>query len=80
MSRQLTIRGVPDDVADRLERLSRVRGRSINATVNEILQESLGENPRRRRLQRYVTWSEDEAAAIDAAIAAQRTIDDDLWG
>ena len=79
MSRQLTIRGVPDDVAERLERLSRARGRSVNATVNDILQESLGEDPRRRRLARYVTWSADEAAAIDAAVAGQRTVDDELW-
>jgi len=31
MTNPLTIRGVPDDVADRLDRLSRARGASVNA-------------------------------------------------
>jgi plasmid stability protein len=37
MSRRLTIRGVPDEVAAALERASRERGMSVNATVNQIL-------------------------------------------
>jgi len=64
---------------ERLERLSRASGRSVNATVNEILEQSLGEDPRRRRLARYVTWSPDQLAQVSAAVAEQRTVDDEFW-
>jgi plasmid stability protein len=79
MTRQLTIRGVPDEVAERLERLSRARGRSVNATVNEILEQTVGPDPRSRRLQRYVTWSPEELDAFSSALAEQRTVDDEYW-
>ena len=79
VTRQLTIRGVPDDVAERLERLSRARGRSVNATVNEILEESLGDSPRRRRLAGYVTWTPEQLDEVSASLAQQRTVDDELW-
>lgn len=79
MSRQLTVRGVPDDVAARLEQLSRERGQSMNTTVNEIIAGAVGMDERLRRLQRYVVWSEDELEEFSAALAQQRTVDDELW-
>ena len=75
MSRQLTIRGVPDDVAMRLESVSRARGRSVNATVKQILEETLGVDQRLHRLQRYATWSDEEFVAFSEALASQRQID-----
>lgn len=79
MPRQLTIRNVPDDVAKRLERLSRERDESLNTTVVNILTESVGVDARRARLDRYVTWTEEDAAAFDEVLAEQRVIDADLW-
>ncbi len=79
MAKQLTVRGVPDEVADRLETLSRARGQSVNATVNEILGDALGANERLRRLERFVTWTADDLAQVTEGVAAQRTIDADLW-
>ena len=77
--KQLTIRGVPDDVASRLERLSRQRGKSLNATVNEILSDAVGSDSRRRRLERYATWTATDLADFEHALATQRVIDDELW-
>jgi plasmid stability protein len=79
MGKQLTVRGVPDEVIERLEKLSRARGRSVNATVKEILGEAVGADERLRRLERYVTWTPDDLAEVIEAIAAQRTVDADLW-
>ena len=79
MSTQLTIRGVSDETARRLKRLSREREQSINATVLEILERSLGIEERRRRLERYATWTTADRAEFDEALRAQRTIDDELW-
>lgn len=79
MPRQLTIRNVPDDVARRLERMSRERGESLNSTVVQILKETVGGDARRARLERYATWSADDVAAFDEALGSQRVIDADLW-
>ena len=79
MPRQLTIRNVPDEVGKRLDRLSRDRGRSLNSVVLDILTESVGVNARRARLERYATWTEEEAVSFDGALASQRVIDADLW-
>ncbi len=79
MSRQLTIRGVSDEVGRRLESLSRARGQSLNATVLEILESALGVDERRRRLARYATWTQEDLEELNEALAAQRTINDPLW-
>jgi hypothetical protein len=79
MPRQLTIRHVPDDVGKRLDRLSRDRGESLNTVVLGILTESVGVDARRTRLERYATWTEEDAAAFDEAVSSQRGIDADLW-
>ena len=79
MPRQLTIRHVPDEVAKRLDRLSRDRSISLNAVVLDILTESVGVDARRARLERYATWTEEEAASFDEALTIQRVVDADLW-
>jgi plasmid stability protein len=79
MSRQLTIRGVPDEVGQRLESLSRERGQSLNATVLSILENAVGVDERRKRLARYTTWTPEDLAEFNEALAAQRTTDDPAW-
>ena len=79
MGRQLTVRGVPEDVAERLESLSRSRGRSVNSTVLEILKDAVGVHERRKRLERYATWTEEDLADFERALADQRRIDEELW-
>ena len=77
MSRQLTIRGVPDDVVQRLESLSRARGQSLNRTVLSILESAVGVEERRRRLERYTTWTQEDLEEFNEALTPQRTIDVD---
>lgn len=79
MSKQMTIRGVPEEVAGKLLRLSRERGRSVNATVLEILRQAVGTDARRDRLARYATWTSEDLAQVEDAVAAQRVIDDSIW-
>jgi hypothetical protein len=79
MSKQVTIRGVPDEVGHRLARVSRERGQSVNAIVLQILEDAVGVNARRRRLMKYATWSAKDQAEFDEALAQQRVIDDALW-
>ncbi len=79
MAKQMTIRGVPEDVAGKLLRLSKRRGRSVNTTVLEILRQAVGSDARRERLARYATWTPDDLAQVEEAVAAQRVIDESLW-
>lgn len=80
MTKQLTVRGVSDEVAARLEEISKTRGRSVNSTVLEILQEAVGVEERRARLQRMATWTDQDLVEFEEALEAQRVIDEDLWG
>jgi plasmid stability protein len=79
VSRQLSIRGVPDHVADRLKRLSEARGQSVNSTVLELLHQAVDTEGRRARLERYVDWSDEELRTFQKALDAQRVIDHELW-
>jgi len=79
MAKQLTIRGVPDEVASRLDRLSRSRGRSVNATVVDILAVAVDFNERREHLAHYATWTEEDVTEFTKGLAAQRVVDDRLW-
>ena len=79
MAKQLTVRGVPEDVAIRLARISEERGRSVNSTVLEILQDAVGVQERRTRLKRMVTWTDKDLVEFEKALEAQRVIDEDLW-
>ncbi|HVT57126.1 MAG TPA: hypothetical protein VHR45_01895 [Thermoanaerobaculia bacterium] len=79
MGKQLTIRGVSEEVGSRLKSVSRERGQSVNATVLEILAAAVGVDERRRRLTRYVTWNLEDLEELNQALAAQRSTDDPLW-
>jgi len=79
MSSQLTVRGVPDEVRRRLSQLSQAAGESLNTTIRRILERAVGADGRRQRLEEYATWSADDLAEFECALAEQRTIDADLW-
>jgi hypothetical protein len=77
--KQLTIRGVSDELSRRLARLGREKGQSVNVLARSILEEAVGLHARRERLRRYATWTVEDVASFDRALAEQRVIDDDLW-
>jgi plasmid stability protein len=79
MGRQLTVRGVSEEIGNRLKTVSRTKGQSVNTTVLEILASAVGVDERRRRLIRYVTWNLEDLAEFNEALAAQRSTDDPLW-
>ena len=79
MAKQLTIRGVSEEMGRRLETLSRAQGQSVNTTVLKILEATMGVDERRSRLARYATWTPEDLAEFNEALAAQRPIDDPLW-
>jgi predicted transcriptional regulator len=79
MPTQLTIRGVSDDLNRRLSKLGKSKGQSVNALALRILEDAVGIDARRGRLERYMTWSPADLQEFDEALKAQRVIDNDLW-
>lgn len=79
--KNLTIRNVPDAVANALEEEKRRRGRSLNQTVLELLSQGLGVGtPRSNGLGRLAgSWTEEEFQEFEAAVAGFENIDDELW-
>jgi len=77
--KQISLRGVSSQLAQKLERLSRERNQSVNATVLELLSAAVGIDQRRERLARYTTLSKADQAELDAAIVAQRSVDEKMW-
>ncbi len=78
---QYTVRRVPRALDQAIRSRARSAGKSLNDVAIEALAEGLGLGSRlgaRRAIDDVVgTWVEDPA--IDAALAEQDRIDDDLW-
>ncbi|MEO6223511.1 MAG: hypothetical protein ABIP90_09680 [Vicinamibacterales bacterium] len=79
MPTQLTIRGVTDELNRRLTELGKSKGQSVNSVALRILEDAVGVDARRQRLERYMTWSSADLTEFEAALKDQRVIDDELW-
>lgn len=81
--KHLTIRNVPDELGERLREETRTRGRSLNQTVLDLLSQAVGLAGRGRRsngLRAYAgTWSAEDQAEFERAIADLNEIDEELW-
>lgn len=77
--KQITIRGPSPALTRSLRALGKARGESVNTTILRLLEDALGVDARRERLQKMADWTEDEAREFDAALAAQREVDPELW-
>ena len=79
---QYTIRGIPPVVDRAIRARARAAGESLNATVVEALAAGAGVAgaARKRRDLRDVagTWRAEKA--VEAALADQDRVDEDLWG
>jgi len=82
----ITLRNLPPELARRIRLKATTERTSLNQTVRHLLEESVPgpEKTRKRELQHDLDrlagcWSEEEAAAFDAALSSQRQIDPELW-
>lgn len=78
---QYTIRNVPEYLDAALRGAARAEGKSLNEVAIEALTRGAGLGEvqcRRRDLDDIAgTWHED--AAFDTALAAQDTVDEEMW-
>lgn len=85
--RTITLRKLPRELEDRVEAKARELGLSLNKTVIRLLEEHLMPGPKGPlRGRRYGdldhlagTWSREEGASFDEALAEQRQIDPESW-
>jgi hypothetical protein len=78
---QYTIRNVPDTLDEALRKAARAKGKSLNEIAIEALARGAGisgESRQQRDLSDIAgTWRKDPA--FDSALAAQDTIDEEMW-
>ena len=78
---QYTIRVIPAAVDEALRRRARSTGKSLNEAALDALAEGAGVTgaPRKRRDLRDLaaSWKPDEE--LEAALAAQDVVDEELW-
>jgi hypothetical protein len=78
---QYTIRGIPPAVDSALRDRARIAGKSLNEAAIDALAEGAGFSsaPRKRRELGDIagTWKSDKA--VEAALADQDRVDEDLW-
>jgi len=81
MCMQYTVRRIPPAVDAALRRRARALDKSLNVVAVEALADGLGvktARQARRDLSDIAgTWTRDRA--VDAALAAQDAVDEDLW-
>lgn len=77
----LTIRNLPEALADALEKEKRRRGESLNQTVIDLLSQGLGVGGSRSNGLRMLggTWTDRDLQQFDEAVAPFEHIDKDVW-
>ena len=84
---QLTVRGFDDELAERIRRLAKQDGTSLNQAALKLLRKGAGlADPGQcpdivgSSLDHLVgTWSDDAAAELDAALEELEVMDEAAW-
>jgi len=81
VTRNLTIRNVPDDLAEALDKEKSRRRVSLNQTVIDLLSQSLGVGlSRSNGLARLAgTWTAEDLRVFEESLAPFEVIDAELW-
>ncbi len=80
----ITLRNIPPQLEEAIRKRADGYGFSLNKTVLRMLEEAAGQLKVTGRLHHDLdhlagTWSDEEAAAFEAALAEQRSVDPEPW-
>lgn len=77
----ITVRNIPRELDEALQLERSRRGRSLNQTVIDLLNQRLGVGVARSNgLARFAgTWTEDESEHFEDATAPFERVDEELW-
>lgn len=82
----ITLRNIPPELQDAIRKRAGTYGLSLNKTVIRMLEEAAGQRTSAvptlyHDLDHLAgTWSAAEAAAFEASLAEQRSVDPEIWG
>lgn len=86
MSKPITLRNLPADLARRVRRLAREKGVSLNRAVIDLLGGGAARRPANGRPALHHdldwmigTWSKKQAEEFERALRRVRRIDPELW-
>lgn len=77
----ITLRNVPSDLAEALNREKRRRGQSLNRTAIDLLKQALGVGTSRSNglAQLAGGWSDERVREFERALAPLDEIDPEMW-
>ena len=79
----VTIRNLPPELADALEKEKRRRGKSLNQTTVELLAQALGIGPQGRRGNGLAAlaggWTAQQWRSFEQSVALTEQVDQELW-
>lgn len=81
--RQITVRGIPDDLQREIQSRARAHGESLNKSVIRLLKQAVGlDRPAKKKRDLSALagkWEAGEAAEFERNVRVFETIDEDLW-
>ena len=82
--RQMTVRGIPDELDVELRARSRREHTSLNGTVVRLLKQAAGMGNEASTTKRDLSsmtgsWSQTEADEFDGHVKAFEALDEELW-
>ena len=81
----ITIRGIDPSVSDKLKKVAKSEGKSVNQLVLDLIKQSVGMQKKKFTRQYddldhlFGKWSRSEFEKIQGFIDSQRKIDPELW-
>lgn len=81
----ITLRNLPPQVGRIIRKRAQENRTSVNKAVIQLLEEGLGIVRRKPKVVHHDldalagSWTHAESNAFEAALATQRTIDEDIW-
>ena len=82
---QLTIRGIAPDIEDKIRKIAKNNGKSINSVIQEIIHQHSEFSRKRKTAPSEALrelaggWSEKEASDFCAQIQSFEQIDKEMW-
>ena len=81
--RQITVRGIPEDLQREIQSRARAHGESLNKSVIRLLKQAVGlDRPEKKKRDLSAlagTWGSREATEFERNVRVFEAIDEDLW-
>ncbi len=84
--KQITVRGIPDEVEKIVQREAKTKGSSLNKAFISLLERATGIKAKEKKKTLYHdldhfwgVWTKEDASIFNKNLHLQRKIDKDLW-